>query len=1067
MSHADSIGRYTIERELGRGGMGVVYLAIDPTLDRKVALKVLPQHIGRDPDQLARFEREAKVLASMNHPNIGVIHSLERTDDGAMFVVLEFIEGDTLTERIAKGPPSLEDSVRMCRQIAEALHAAHESGIVHRDLKPSNVMLTRRGWVKVLDFGLASVGGGQAEPGGGGGVDPDLDVTADIRHSHLGVIQGTPGYMSPEQARGEEQDDRTDVFAFGCVLYECLTGKRAFEGDRVADLLDAVQHAEPDWSALPPDTPHDVVTLLSHCLEKRLNRRLSSLKEAAARLDEVMTSGSTTITRKIEHSKVRNNLPTQMSTFVGRGAALNELMRMVADTRLLTLTGSGGCGKTRLAVRLAAEVLESFGDGVWFVDLASLTEPSRVAHSIMSAIGATETRGKSEVEAIVARLGEQSVLLIMDNCEHVIDEAASVVNTVLTSCPNVLVVATSREALGLTGETTYRVPSLSAPPTGDHVTATDIEQSESVALFMARARAVNPAFHLDDWNAPAVAFICAQLDGIPLAVELAAARVKAIPPAKIAERLSDLFAILTGGSRAALPRQRTLRATIEWSYELLEEPERRLLQRLSVFPGGCSLEAAEQVCPDDSALDAEADALVGVAAPDEAVLEGWQILDIVSSLIDKSLVTYAETDGEGRYGLLNTVRRFAADALARDEGAERVLARRLEFFAGMIRQAQSGLLGPEQGEWLRRLQQDQETLLAAVSWAHDRVDPGQAAARARRTIGMAAALGRFWMLRGRSAFGLTVIRKILDGPEGDDRAGRAAALNAAGSMARRAGDFEASRRFLESSLAIREEMGDKRGIATAETNLSLVVVEQGDYAEATTLATRAFEISREINDKRLQGINLGNLGQFAARQGEFERARELYEQAIRINREIGNRAVEASNLNNLSEIEMRLGNRDASADFATQALDVSKEIGDYLVRPSALLILGELARARGDAPGARKHWYECLTLRLNNDDQLGCIEAIEACVTLLLDLAAGADHPDPTTMLMAVRLAGVSTAVRDSIGAPLPPNERDDHAERWGEIERLARIAGVEAEHAPASAWKEVAREALAWLGGG
>jgi len=698
MSHADSIGRYTIERELGRGGMGVVYLAIDPTLDRKVALKVLPGHIAQDPDQLARFEREAKVLASMNHPNIGVIHSLEKTDDGTMFVVLEFIEGDTLTERIAGGKPALDDALRMCRQIAEALHAAHESGIVHRDVKPSNVMLTRRGWVKVLDFGLASVGGGASEPAGGGATDPDLDVTADIQHSRLGVIQGTPGYMSPEQARGEEQDERTDVFAFGCVLYECLTGKKAFAGDRVGDLLDAVQHAEPDWAALPADTPHDVVTLLGHCLEKRLNHRLSSLKDAGERLDEVITSGSTTITRKIEHSKVRNNLPTQMSTFVGRGAALKELSRMVSETRLLTLTGSGGCGKTRLAVRLAAEVLESFGDGVWFVDLASLTDPSRVAHSIMSAIGAAETRGKSEVEAIVAHLGEQSVLLIMDNCEHVIDEAASVINTVLTSCPNVLVVATSREALGLIGETTYRVPSLSAPPMGEHVTAVDIEDSESVALFMARARAVNPAFHLDDWNAPAVAFICAQLDGIPLAIELAAARVKAIAPAKIAERLSDLFGILTGGSRAALPRQRTLRATIEWSYELLEEPERRLLQRLSVFPGGCSLEAAEQVCPDDSALDAEADALVSVAAAPEAVLEGWQILDLLTSLIDKSLVTYAEAGGDGRYGLLNTVRRFAGDELARDTASERVLARRLVFLSELLRHAQPGLLGPDQGE---------------------------------------------------------------------------------------------------------------------------------------------------------------------------------------------------------------------------------------------------------------------------------------------------------------------------------------------------------------------------------
>ena len=1068
MSHHDSIGRYVVERELGRGGMGVVYLAVDPTLDRRVALKVLPDSISRDAEQIARFEREAKVLASINHPNIGIIHALERSGDGSTFVVLEFIEGDTLQQRIAKSKPTVEDALKMCKQVAEALDAAHEGGIVHRDLKPSNVMFTKRGWIKVLDFGLASVGrsivSAAPNPDAGGGED-DTIMTADIQHSERGPIQGTPGYMSPEQARGEEEDQRTDVFAFGCVLFECLSGKRAFNGERVSDLLEAVQHDDPDWSLLPADTPHDALTLLSNCLDKRRAHRLASLKEAARRLDEVITSGSSTITRKIERSKVRNNLPTQMSSFVGRAKELKELTQMIGETRLLTLTGSGGCGKTRLAVRLAADLIESFDDGVWIADLAALTDAKRVAHAIMNAIGATESRGKDEIDVITDRLGEQSTLLILDNCEHVIDECASLITAILTRCPNVLIVATSREALGITGETTFRVPSLSSPPTGEHVTAADVGQSEAVALFVARGRAVNPAFHLTDLNAPPIAEICAQLDGIPLAIELAAARVKAIPPAKIAERLTDVFRILTGGSRGALPRQRTLRATIEWSYELLEEPEKLLLQRLSVFPSGCTLDAAEQICADDSSLDADADEIVATDPPEGEPLESWQILDVLTSLIDKSLVTYKEVDDDARYGLLNTVRRFADELLAKDASSPRVLARRLLFYSDLIAGAEAGLLGPDQGDWLDRIAQDHESLLATIAWAHNKDAPADefADARASKTISMAASLGRFWMLRGRSMFGLSVIENILSGSTGEDLKPRAAALNAAGSMARRSGAFDRSRDYLQQSLTLRQEMGDQRGVAIATSNLALVAAEQSDYDEATRLSSSALELSKEIGDDRLQGINLGNLGQYAARQGRFEIARGLYEQAILINRKIGNKTVEASNLNNLAEIEMRSDNREESDRFAAQSIVICKLIGDQIVRPNALSILGENARSRGDIGAACKHQYECLSIRLTMNDQLGCAESLEACLAIWIAVSRTTDDAKPEQVRLGRWFARAAADLRESIGAPLPPNEIGAHAKNITELDRLIDQAGIAAEDNQLG-WKETARIALVWL---
>jgi predicted ATPase/predicted Ser/Thr protein kinase len=1063
MGKFDAIGRYIVERELGRGGMGVVYLAVDPTLDRRVALKVLPESVSRDAEQIARFEREAKVLASINHPNIGIIHSLERTDTDDTFVVLEFIEGDMLQQHIAKAKPSIEDSLRLCKQIAEALDAAHEGGVVHRDLKPANVMLTKRGWVKVLDFGLASVGRSIAAGAPSGNSDDDDDLaTADIQQtSGTGVIQGTPGYMSPEQARGEEEDQRTDVFAFGCVLFETLTAERAFQGERVSDLLHAVQHNEPDWSKLPPETPPDAIALLRHCLEKRKSHRLESLGEAARRLDDVITSGSSTITQKIERSRVTNNLPTQMSSFVGRSAELRTLREMISDTRILTLTGSGGCGKSRLAVRLAADVIEGFSDGVWFVDLGSIADEGRVAQAIMNAIGLTEARGKRDIDAVIERIGDSVTLLILDNCEHVIDECATVVKDILTRCANTIVINTSREAIGLNGESTFRVPSLSSPPTGDDVTVAEIETSESVSLFSARARAVNPSFTLNDANAPAVADICAQLDGIPLAIELAAARVKALPPAKIAERLTDVFRILTGGARGALPRQRTLRATIEWSYELLDEAERALLQRLSVFPNACTLDAAENVCADDSPL--EADELVDAEPPEGEPLESWQVLDLLTSLIDKSLVTYTEREGEGRYGLLNTVRRFAAEHFEKEPSADWVHARNLVFFSELVAEAETKLLGPEQGEWLERIAQDHDTVLAAINWAHDDTTVAGAGHRAARTLGMAAALGRFWMLRGLSGFGLSIMHKILAAPPGDDPTPRAAALNAAGSMARRAGDFERSRDYLKQSMKLREELGDERGVAIALTNLANVAAEEADYDQATQLGSKALEISQRIGDQRLQGLNLGNLGQHAARQGRFEVARGMYDQALKINKSIGNKTVEASNLNNLAEVEMRMGHRDESDAFARQSIDICLEIGDKIVRPNALSILGENARARGDTADACKHQHQALSIRLSVNDQLGCAESLEACVALWIVIEHTTEAPASERVRLAKWFADTAAELRDAIGAPIPPNELGAHTKKTAELARLVDLTGLTDEHDKPD-WKQVVRLALLWL---
>jgi non-specific serine/threonine protein kinase len=620
--------RYRIERELGRGGMATVYLAHDLKYGRPVAIKVmhpeLAAAIGHD-----RFLREIEIAARLTHPHILPLHDSGAADT-QLYYVMPYIEGESLRARLLREKQlPVEDALRLTREIASALGLAHHHGLVHRDVKPENVLLSD-GIALVADFGIARA----------------MSTTGGRGLTTAGRAIGTPAYMAPEQAMGNtDVDGRADLYALGCVLYEMLAGQPPFTG-RADSLVYQHLNAEPRLvTELRPSVPAGVAAAIARALAKFPADRYPTMARFAEAL-AVATTGAPTPTPRPEPETgaVPNNLPRQRTRFIGREKELAECARLMGDTRLLTLAGIGGCGKTRLALRLAENLLASFPDGVWFVDLAPLKDAHRVALTVATVLGVPEQPGAPLADLLVRHLQSQRALLVLDNCEHVLDPAAELADTLLGACADLKLIATSREGLGIDGERIVSLRSLSVPPRAEAHTLATVEASEAVRLFVDRAQVVDPQFGLSEASAGPVAEICRRLDGIPLAIELAAARVRVLSVEEICARLDDRFRLLTGGSKTALPRHQTLRATIQWSFDQLAPQEQQLFRVFSVFAGGWTLAAATRV-----------------AGPEA---DEFEVLDAITRLVDKSLVTMErEVAGESRYAMLETVRQYAQEQL--------------------------------------------------------------------------------------------------------------------------------------------------------------------------------------------------------------------------------------------------------------------------------------------------------------------------------------------------------------------------------------------------------------------
>ncbi|MGO9180988.1 MAG: ATP-binding protein [Candidatus Limnocylindrales bacterium] len=608
-----------------------------------------------------------------------------------------------------------------------------------------------------------------------------------------------------------------------------------------------------------------------------------------------------------------NNLPTQLTSFVGRGREVAEARQLLAGTHLLTLTGPGGTGKTRLSLQLAADVSEEFPDGVFFVPLASVTDPRHLAPAILLSVGLQDSDARAPEERLTEYLRDRRALLVLDNFEQ-LTGAAPVVAELLRAAANVRVLVTSRAALHVSGEQEYQVPPLGLPDPHDALGPAALSQYEAVALFIERAVAVRPDFQVTNDNAPAVAEICARLDGLPLAIELAAARIKLLPPQALLVRLGHRLDLLAGGARDLPERQQTLRGAIAWSHELLSEASRRLFARFSIFVGGCTLEAAEEVCGPGLGID---------------VLEG------LADLVDQSLVRQDEVDGEPRFAMLATIREFGLERLVSSGEADAKAGGHASAYLSLAERAAPELTRSQQKSWLDRLGREYDNLRAAMTWS---IEHGAAETGLR----IGAALWRFWQMRGLLREGAEWLDQLLAMPHAADHPeARAAALEAAGGVAYWRGDMETAAAFYEARLELRRSLGDRAAIANALYNASFpYIVSKLDVPRGRLRLDEGLAIQRELGDGAAVARSLWALGNALYFGDELEQARDVLRECVAMLRRLDDPFSLAWALHTLGLTWSRLGDTKRAAGPWREALEGFASAHDL---SGIALILGDLS----------------------------------------------------------------------------------------------------------------------------
>ena len=616
---------------------------------------------------------------------------------------------------------------------------------------------------------------------------------------------------------------------------------------------------------------------------------------------------------------VANNLPTQLTSFVGRGEQLTALRRTLHGVRVLTITGPGGCGKTRLALQLAGSAVDAYAGGVWVADLGPIAEPGLVASAVAEVLGVGEIPNKALEQVLAEHLGSRQILLVLDNCEHLVEACAPFVEMLIKKCPGLTIVPTSREPLGCDGEVTWRVPSLALPAEGD------VADAESVRLFVDRACAARPTFILDEANAEDVAEVCRQLDGIPLAIELAAALARALTPREIATQLADRFALLTGGRRGGLPRHRTLEASVDWSYGLLSEDERVLLRRLGVFAAGFEFRAAEAVTAGDG-------------------LERWSVLTALTGLVDRSLALLEDEAGEGRYRLLETIRQYALGKLVEAGEVARVRDRHLAYFLDRAEDAEPLLEGSDMLAVLATLDVEVDNIRAALDWALQ-------ANRGEDGLRLASALWLFWQ-RHRSDEGATRLRAALDASDGDgDPLHRAAAWQALADLSFYSGDVAGARQCCETALGYAEAAGDDRAIGRAVNAIGYTGVWMQE-PEAAAYLERALVIHRAVGDGYYAIDSLSGINLLAWYEGDPARMRAASDEALALARQTGNPQMVGRALLFASLTATTCGEIGEAVLLTDECVDGCAELQDELMGPWAVSQQAYLQFLRGDGDEA-------------------------------------------------------------------------------------------------------------------
>ena len=860
--------RYRVVRKIGAGGMCAVYLAEDVRHGRNTAIKIL------DPELASaigpqRFRREIEIAARLNHPRIlGLIDSGE--GDRLLYYVMPFVAGDTLRAMLSHQKQlAISDALRITEQVASALDYAHRQGVLHRDIKPENILL-QDGEALVADFGIALLT--QSSDGS--------------RLTETGISVGTPEYMSPEQATGERTlDVRCDIYSLACILYEMLVGEPPYTGATArAVLMKSLSDPVPSARRLRETIPRSVDGALERALAKEPSDRYASIADFVAALHAEPPG------------EPPSNLPSQANPFVGRERELRDLGGLVRAHRLVTLTGPGGSGKTRLSLQVATQLRADFPDGTWWVPLQAVRDPALVEPAIKASLGADGD--------LATAIGTRRVLLVLDNFEQVID-AATFVGALLSRTPNATCLVTSREPLQLDAERRYPVDPL--------------PNADATALFEDRARAVAP----DYTPTESVKEICRRLDGLPLAIELAAARVALLDPDDLLARLDRRLPLLTTQSRDAPARQRTLRSAIEWSYELLTARERDLFRRLAVFSGSFTLPAAESICDAD--------------------------VDTLESLVVKSLVRRASG---GRFAMLETIREYAHERLLELADATGYLRRHAIHFRDVAREAELDA----SRSFSRRNRLDlalaeQHNLRSALRWS---IDNGAIDI----AVDLAAALEMFWVTQN-PLEGIRWFREILAHPgiERTDPLSRAHALRAFGSATDVSGHDAPAEKLYQQSLELFDALGDRHGRAVLLHRLGIQAMRRGDLITAQRLIDESDAIHESNGDAWGKAQTVGTRGAIARDAGDRAGAEAHLWRSVQYARDADKfQWWESGMLSEIAMLCLHSGRLDEAEQHAIRSLQLADANQDWGGRVFNVGILSTTAATRGESDRAGRLW---------------------------------------------------------------------------------------------------------------